>query len=135
MASASAFIEELPAGFETRIGDRGRGLSEGQKQRIAIARELFKDPPLLIFDEPTSALDAESEAAVNATIERYRGHKTIVLVSHRLELLRQCDQIVVLGEGRIAERGTYDQLWALGGQFTAMVDRPAAGRITQQTSP
>ena len=134
LASASAFIEELPAGFETRIGDRGRGLSEGQKQRIAIARELFKDPPLLIFDEPTSALDAESEAAVNATIERYRGHKTIVLVSHRLELLRQCDQIVVLGEGRIAERGTYDQLWALGGRFTAMVDRPAAGRITQQTS-
>ena len=132
LASAAAFIEGLPEGYETRIGDRGRGLSEGQTQRIAIARELFKDPPLLIFDEPTSALDAQSEAAVNGTIEHYRGLKTIVLISHRVGNLKGTDQIIVLRDGRVVERGTYDELCVLGGEFKAMVDQHSSGQIAPE---
>jgi subfamily B ATP-binding cassette protein MsbA len=121
-ANARAFIEALPDGFNTVVGDRGIRLSGGQKQRLFIARELFKEPRLLILDEATSALDSESERAIQNSIDQLKGSTTIVIIAHRLSTIRNADTICVLENGSVIEKGTYDELIHLEhSQFGEMV--------------
>ena len=122
-ARAADFIENLPDGYESLLGDNGVNISGGQRQRISIARELYKDAHLLIFDEATSALDTESEVEVQNSIDALRGNKTVILIAHRLSTVRNCDTIFVLKDGRLVEQGTYDDLYDMGGEFTQMVKR------------
>ena len=124
-AGASDFIERLPDGYDSLLGDNGINISGGQRQRISIARELYKDASLLIFDEATSALDTESEIEVQRSIDALRGDKTIILIAHRLSTIRNCDTIYVLKDGRIVERGSYDDLYERRGEFAQMVERQA----------
>ena len=125
VAHASEFIEDLPHGYDTLLGDNGMKISGGQRQRVSIARELYKDTRVLIFDEGTSALDTESERIIQANIDELRDNTTLILIAHRLSTVRNSDMIFVLDEGRIVEQGTYDYLYAMGGRFTEMVDQQA----------
>lgn len=117
LAGAAAFIDELPDGWATRLDESGQRLSGGQRQRIAIARALLSEAPIIVLDEPTSALDAEHERLVIETLAALKGQRTIVLISHRLTTVAACDQIFVMESGRIAERGTYDELLEQRGVF------------------
>jgi ATP-binding cassette subfamily B protein len=110
LANAASFVDALPAGLDTRIGEGGVGLSGGQKQRLAIARALLKKPELLLLDEATSALDAESEEHIRATIEQLKGRCTILVIAHRLSTVRQADRILVLQAGRLVASGTHASL-------------------------
>jgi ABC-type multidrug transport system fused ATPase/permease subunit len=117
------FVETLPDGYQTRVGDRGVRLSGGQRQRLFIARELFKNPQLLILDEATSALDSESERAIRASIDALRGRMTVVIIAHRLSTIRNVDRVYVLERGRVVEQGTYAELRnAEGSRFETMVE-------------
>jgi subfamily B ATP-binding cassette protein MsbA len=117
IANALEFIERLPEGFETRIGERGVRLSGGQRQRIALARAVLMNPPILILDEATSALDAESERLVQEALERSMQNRTTFIVAHRLSTVMRADRILVLEGCRIAERGTHAELLALRGTY------------------
>jgi subfamily B ATP-binding cassette protein MsbA len=116
-AQALEFIERLPEGFQTRIGDRGVKLSGGQRQRLAIARALLKDAPILILDEATSALDTESERRVQAALETLRHGRTTLVIAHRLSTIERADRIVVMVKGRAVEIGTHAELLASGGLY------------------
>ena len=117
MAAAHEFIERLPQGYKSFLGERGVRLSGGQRQRIAIARALLKNPPLLLLDEATSALDAESERLVQSALEAAMVGRTTVIIAHRLATVQRADRIIVMEDGRIVETGTHASLVALGGIY------------------
>ena len=116
-ANIADFVESLPDGYETQVGERGSHLSGGQKQRIAIARVFLKNPPILIFDEATSALDNESERAVQESLEELARGRTTLVIAHRLSTIMGADEIVTIEDGRVAERGTHEALLAKGGTY------------------
>jgi ATP-binding cassette subfamily B protein len=114
------FIESLPEGYDTMVGERGLKLSGGEKQRVAIARTILKDPPILILDEATSALDTPTEREIQAELKRLGENRTVLMIAHRLSTVVEADEIVVLDRGRVVERGTHAALLAEGGQYAEM---------------
>jgi subfamily B ATP-binding cassette protein MsbA len=124
-AHARAFVEALPSKLDERVGERGASLSGGQRQRLAIARAFLKGPSLLVLDEPTSALDAGTEAEVQAGLSELMEGRAVLVIAHRLATVRAADRIVVLEAGRVVEQGTWDELVAKKGAFTALVSRLA----------
>jgi subfamily B ATP-binding cassette protein MsbA len=120
LANATEFIEKMPEGFNTVVGERGMTLSGGQRQRIAIARALIRNTPILILDEPTSGLDAGAEKLVVEALERLMQGKTVITIAHRLSTVRAADVIFVIKDGRIVEQGTHDQLVSSGGLYAEL---------------
>jgi ABC-type multidrug transport system fused ATPase/permease subunit len=120
LANAHEFIERMPYGYRTMVGERGLTLSGGQRQRLGIARALVRNSPVLILDEPTAALDVESEGRVMEALERLMKGRTVVMIAHRLATLRAADRIIVVKDGVVSEEGTHDQLLSLGGVYTEL---------------
>jgi ATP-binding cassette subfamily B protein len=116
-------IASLPEGYDTVVGERGYRFSGGEKQRMAIARTVLRNPPVLVLDEATSALDTQTEFAVQAELERLSQGRTTITIAHRLSTVRDADQIVVLGKGHIVERGSHEELLERGGAYAALVAR------------
>ncbi len=127
-------IASLPEGYDTVVGERGYRFSGGEKQRMAIARTVLRNPPVLILDEATSSLDTQTEAAVQAELERLAEGRTTITIAHRLSTVRDADQIVVLDQGRIVERGTHDQLMELARSYAALVARDVTGETVGDAS-
>jgi len=117
LAYAHNFVEGLPQGYQTVVGEKGVKLSGGERQRLAIARAILRDPPLLILDEATSALDTESERVVQLALANLMKNRTTIVIAHRLSTIQQADRIMVLARGSIAEVGTHDELLRNGGQY------------------
>ena len=120
LCQLDGFVASLPDGLDTVVGERGVRVSGGQRQRVAIARALYRRPEVLIFDEGTSALDNTTEAVLMSSLERLRGHLTVVLVAHRLSTVRNCDQVVYIEDGRIAGIGSFQELAATNAEFRSL---------------
>jgi ATP-binding cassette subfamily B protein len=121
IANIKGFIESLPLGYNTKIGANGHGLSEGQKQRLLIARVIYKDPDIIIFDEATNSLDANNEKVIVENLTDFFEGKTVIVVAHRLSTVRNADKIVVLDCGRIIETGTHESLIEKRGAYFNLV--------------
>ena len=132
-AQAARFIRELPAGFETLVGERGYRLSGGQRQRLSLARAILRDPELLILDEATSALDSESERLVQQAIDRFERKHTVLVIAHRLSTIVNADLICVLANGEIVEKGTHSELISLDGRYAALWSQQAMQSKANQT--
>ena len=126
-AHAEEFIEGLPQGYETEVGERGQNLSGGQVQRLALARAFLKDAPVLLMDEATSSLDPETEALITEAIARLAQARTVLLIAHRLRTVRNADCIVVMDGGRVVEQGTHEVLLRADGRYARMVHAHEAG--------
>ena len=122
IANAHDFIMEKEEGYQTNIGDRGVKLSGGQRQRLSITRAILKNPPILILDEATASLDTQSERLVQEALDRLMSSRTTISIAHRLSTVKNADEIIVLHEGRIVERGRHDELIALGGYYKHLHD-------------
>lgn len=120
LANASEFIEKMPQGYNTLVGERGMTLSGGQRQRIAIARAVIRNTPILILDEPSSGLDAESEKLVFEALDRLMKGKTSIVIAHRLSTIRAADIIFVVQDGRLVERGSHEELAAAHGLYAEL---------------
>jgi ATP-binding cassette subfamily B protein len=121
VAQIHDLLVSLPDGYETVVGERGYRFSGGEKQRLAIARVVLRNPPVLVLDEATSALDTRTEKAVLESIAELSAGRTTITIAHRLSTIRDADEIIVLDQGAIAERGTHGRLLALGGRYAALV--------------
>lgn len=126
-AQAAGFIEDLPIGYDTLVGERGYRLSGGQRQRISLARAILRNPELLILDEATSALDSESERLVQQALEQYERQRTVLVIAHRLSTIVNADEILVLERGRIVEQGTHNELLIHGGVYSGLWRQQAGG--------
>jgi ABC-type multidrug transport system fused ATPase/permease subunit len=121
LAQAMSFIELLPDGFDSVLGERGASISGGQRQRLAIARALLRDAPILVMDEAVANLDAESEASLREAMAEVARDRTTLLIAHRPSTIRTADRVVVLDRGRVVESGTYDELIASGGHLATLL--------------
>ena len=133
-ASIDRFIAALPQGYESMVGERGLKLSGGEKQRVAIARTLLKNPPVLILDEATSALDSRTEEAIQATLDAVARDRTTIIIAHRLSTIVEADRIIVLDAGRVAETGTHHELLRAGGLYAELWTRQAAERALEEAA-
>ena len=129
LAEAAGFIDGLPQGYDTLVGERGQRLSGGQRQRIALARAILKDAPVLVLDEATAAVDNDTEAAIQRSLERITKNRTTVVIAHRLSTVRHADRIVVMENGTIVEQGCHDELLALGGVYQNLWQVQAGERL------
>jgi ATP-binding cassette, subfamily B, bacterial len=120
LAEAHEFIQQLPQGYDTIVGERGQKLSGGQRQRLAIARAILKDPPILILDEATSAVDNETEAAIQKSLTRITQNRTTIAIAHRLSTIRHANCIYVMDKGQIVEQGTHEELLFLNGVYAGL---------------
>ena len=129
-ANIGDLVRDLPEGLETVVGDRGYRMSGGEKQRLAIARLLLKEPSIVVLDEATAHLDSESEAAVQRALKTALSQRTSLVIAHRLSTVREADQILVVDDGRIVERGTHEQLLASGGIYADLYRTQFEGQGT-----
>ena len=132
LAQIAGFIERLPKGYETRVGERGLKLSGGEKQRVAIARTILKNPPILLLDEATSALDSHTEKEIQTALKGISENRTTLIIAHRLSTVIDADEILVLEQGRVMERGRHDELLARGGIYAAMWNRQREADAARQ---
>ena len=134
LAHAAEFIDALPAGYQTLVGERGVKLSGGQRQRVAIARAILKDAPILILDEATSSLDSESEALIQDALLTLLAGRTAIVIAHRLSTVKRMDELVILDRGRVVERGAHDTLLALNGIYAALWAHQAGGFLGDEVA-
>jgi subfamily B ATP-binding cassette protein MsbA len=132
LANADEFIDRMPDGYETMIGERGVTLSGGQRQRITIARAIIRNSPILILDEPSAGLDAESEKLVFDALENLMEGKTSIVIAHRLATVRRADKIFVIDGGRVVEQGTHEELLTRGGLYARLYELQFSGEEEQQ---